>query len=70
MTIRQLPVAPAGRPCAGVTSEPQPSALERWNGGIRAASDNDNSISILMLLDVITGMRGSRQNASPAHYVQ
>ncbi|HBY4510986.1 TPA: Clp protease ClpP [Klebsiella pneumoniae] len=46
MTIRQLPVAPAGRPCAGVTSEPQPSALERWNGGIRAASDNDNSISI------------------------
>ncbi len=46
MTIRQLPVAPAGRPCAGVTSEPQPSALERWNGGIRAASVNDNSISI------------------------
>lgn len=46
MTIRQLPVAPAGRPCAGVTSEPQPSALERWNGGVRAASDNDNSISI------------------------
>lgn len=46
MTIRQLPVAPAGRPCAGVTSEPQPSALERWNGGIRAASDNDNSIAI------------------------
>ncbi|EMJ9261497.1 head maturation protease, ClpP-related [Klebsiella variicola] len=46
MTIRQLPVAPAGRPCAGVTSEPQPSALERWNGGIRAASDNDNTISI------------------------
>lgn len=46
MTIRQLPVAPAGRPCAGVTSEPQPSALERWNGGIRATSDNDNSISI------------------------
>ncbi|HFN0790917.1 TPA: head maturation protease, ClpP-related [Klebsiella variicola subsp. variicola] len=46
MTIRQLPVAPAGRPCAGVASEPQPSALERWNGGIRAASDNDNSISI------------------------
>ncbi|HHU0419601.1 TPA: head maturation protease, ClpP-related, partial [Klebsiella variicola] len=46
MTIRQLPVAPAGRPCAGVTSEPLPSALERWNGGIRAATDNDNAISI------------------------
>lgn len=46
MTKRQLPAAPAGRPCAGVTSEPQPSALERWNGGIRAATDNDNTISI------------------------
>lgn len=46
MTIRQLPVAPVGRPCASVTSELQPSALERWNGGIRAASDNDNAISI------------------------
>lgn len=46
MTKRQLPAAPAGRPCAGVTSEPQPSALERWNGGIRAAADNDNTISI------------------------
>lgn len=57
MTIRQLPVAPAGRPCAGVTSEPLPSALERWNGGIRAATDNDNAISILMSLGVITGMK-------------
>ncbi|KEY44940.1 MULTISPECIES: head maturation protease, ClpP-related [Citrobacter] len=46
MTKKQLPVAPAGRPCAGVTSEPMPSALERWNGGIRAASSDDNTISI------------------------
>lgn len=46
MTKRQLPVAPAGRPCAGVTSEPQPAALERWNGGLRAAADSDNTISI------------------------
>ena len=46
MTKKQLPVAPAGRLCAGVTSEPMPAALERWNGGIRAASRDDNTISI------------------------
>lgn len=46
MKKRQLPVAPVGRPCAGVTSEPMPAALERWNGGIRAASSDDNTISI------------------------
>ncbi|MDM2972744.1 Clp protease ClpP [Citrobacter sp. CK198] len=46
MSKKQLPVAPAGRPCAGVTSEPMPAALERWNGGIRAASGDDNTISI------------------------
>ncbi|HEM8507780.1 TPA: Clp protease ClpP [Citrobacter koseri] len=46
MSKKQLPVAPAGRPCAGVTSEPMPAALERWNGGIRAASSDDNTISI------------------------
>lgn len=46
MSKKQLPVAPAGRPCAGVTCEPMPAALERWNGGIRAASSDDNTISI------------------------
>lgn len=46
MTKKQLPVAPAGRLCAGVTSELMPAALERWNGGIRAASSDDNTISI------------------------
>lgn len=46
MSKKQLPVAPAGRPCASVTSEPMPAALERWNGGIRAASSDDNTISI------------------------
>lgn len=46
MTKRQLPVAPAGRPCAGASCEVLPSALERWNGGIRAAAGDDNSISI------------------------
>ncbi|BEN40789.1 hypothetical protein SMKC049_25810 [Serratia marcescens] len=46
MTKKRLPVAPAGRPCAGVTCEPLPSALERWNGGLKAAASNDNSISV------------------------
>ncbi|WP_337264343.1 MULTISPECIES: head maturation protease, ClpP-related [unclassified Serratia (in: enterobacteria)] len=46
MTKKQLPAAPVGRPCAGVSSEPVPSALERWNGGIKAAAADDNSISI------------------------
>jgi ATP-dependent Clp protease protease subunit len=47
MNKKQLPAAPVGRPCAGVTCEPLPSALDRWNGGIRAASsDRDNTISI------------------------
>ncbi|WP_406627698.1 head maturation protease, ClpP-related [Pectobacterium carotovorum] len=46
MTKKQLPAAPVGRPCAGITCEPLPSALERWNGGIRAAASSDNSISV------------------------
>ena len=46
MTIRQLPVAPAGRPCARVTCETLPSALDRWDGGIKAAATDDNSISV------------------------
>lgn len=46
MTKKQLPVAPAGRPCARVTCELQPSALERWQSGIRAAVSDDNTISI------------------------
>jgi len=46
MTKKHLPVAPVGRPCAGVTCEPLPSALDRWNGGIKAATTDDNSISI------------------------
>ncbi|EGI6379083.1 Clp protease ClpP [Salmonella enterica subsp. enterica serovar Cubana] len=46
MSKKQLPVAPAGRPCARVTCETLPSALDRWNGGIKAAATDDNSISV------------------------
>lgn len=47
MTIKKLPAAPADRPRAGISSDLQPKALERWNPEIRAAaSDEDNTISI------------------------
>lgn len=46
MSKKQLPVAPAGRPCARVTCETLPSALDRWDGGIKAAATDDNNISV------------------------
>ena len=46
MSKKQLPVAPAGRPCARVTCETLPPALDRWDGGIKAAGTDDNSISV------------------------
>ena len=48
MTIRSLPAAPAGRPCAGVSFDLMPQAMERWNAGIQAAGEDDkNTISVL-----------------------
>ena len=48
MTIRSLPAAPAGRPCAGVSFDLMPQAMERWNAGIQAAAEDDkNTISVL-----------------------
>lgn len=46
MSLKNLPAAPEGRPCAKVTSELSPAALERWDGGIKAANSSDNTISI------------------------
>lgn len=46
MTIKTLPAAPEGRPCARVTGDILPQALERWDGGIRASFAADNTISI------------------------
>jgi len=48
MTIKTLPGAPEGRPCTGVTSQVQTRAMDRWNSGVRAASDKegDRSISV------------------------
>lgn len=46
MTKKSLPAAPAGRPCARVSCEVMPHALDHWNSGIRAAQADDNTISI------------------------
>jgi ATP-dependent protease ClpP protease subunit len=46
MSLKNLPAAPEGRPCAKVTSELSPAALDRWDGGIKAANSSDNTISI------------------------
>jgi len=47
MTIKILPGAPEGRACAGVSSQVQSRALDRWNAGVRAAEkEADRSISV------------------------
>ncbi|PHI31039.1 head maturation protease, ClpP-related [Budvicia aquatica] len=46
MSIKNLPVAPVGRPCAGASCELLPSAVDRWNGGIKATNSTENTISI------------------------
>ena len=46
MTMRNLPSAKVNaRP--GLRSEMAPSALDRWNSGVKAASEDDSTISIL-----------------------
>lgn len=52
MSKKTLPGAPEGRPCAGVTSQLQPRALDRWNSGVRAAADKEEERSI-SVYDVI-----------------
>jgi ATP-dependent protease ClpP protease subunit len=46
MTIRTLPAAPAERPRMSASSDLLPQALERWNPDIRAAADDENTISM------------------------
>lgn len=48
MTIKTLPGAPEGRLHAGISSQIQPRALDRWNPGIQAADskDEDRTISV------------------------
>lgn len=46
MKKSHLPVALEDRPCASISYELKPKALDKWNSGIRAASSN-NTISVL-----------------------
>ncbi|MEX5875746.1 head maturation protease, ClpP-related [Providencia hangzhouensis] len=46
MKKSHLPVALEDRPCASISYELKPKALDKWNSGIRAAS-SDNTISVL-----------------------
>ncbi|WP_454674849.1 head maturation protease, ClpP-related [Achromobacter pestifer] len=48
MSMKSLPRAAEGRPCAAIASHLSPRALERWDAGLRAAveDDQDRSISI------------------------
>ena len=46
MTLKNLPQAPEGRPSARANRDLPSSAMERWNGGIKAAKSDANSISV------------------------
>lgn len=52
MTIKKLPGAPDGRLHAGVSSQIQPRALDRWNPGVCAAANDDEERTI-SVYDVI-----------------
>lgn len=53
MTIKTLPGAPEGRPCAGVSSQLQPRALDRWQTGVRAAAAEGGDERSISVYDVI-----------------
>ncbi len=46
MSIKSLPAAPAGRPCAAVASYLAPRALDRWDAQVRAAVEDDQERTI------------------------
>lgn len=46
MTLKTLPLAPQLQPCAQLSGEVRPVALDRWNPSIRAANEDEQSISI------------------------
>lgn len=53
MTIKILPGAPEGRLHAGVSSQLQPRALDRWNPGVVAAADKAEEDRSISMYDVI-----------------
>lgn len=46
MTVKSLPAAPEGRPFARENRDLPSSVMDRWNGSIKAAKSDDNSISV------------------------
>lgn len=46
MTVKSLPAAPEGRPFARENRDLPSSAMDRWNGSIKAAKSDGNSISV------------------------
>ena len=52
MSMKSLPRAAEGRPCAAIASHLSPRALERWDAGLRAAAEDDEDRSI-SIYDVI-----------------
>ncbi|KQM78905.1 head maturation protease, ClpP-related [Xylophilus sp. Leaf220] len=53
MSKKTLPGAPEGRPCAAVSSQLQPRALDRWNAGVRAATTEAADDRTISVYDVI-----------------
>jgi ATP-dependent Clp protease protease subunit len=52
MSKKTLPGVPEGRPCAAVSSQVLPRALDRWDTGVRAA-EKDDSERTISVYDVI-----------------
>lgn len=46
MTLKNLPAAPVGRPSALSNRDLPSAAMEKWDGNIRAAKPDENSISV------------------------
>ncbi|MFV0673656.1 head maturation protease, ClpP-related [Variovorax sp. tm] len=53
MSKKTLPGVPEGRPCAAVSSQLQPRALDRWNAGVRAAASDGGEDRSISVYDVI-----------------
>ena len=69
MSMKNLPVAPMGRPSASLRSEILPRALGRWSPEVRAADrDEERSISIYDAIGYDPGRaRASQPSALLAH---
>ena len=52
MTIKTLPATPEDRPRAGISSQISPRALSSWDSSIRAAAEDERTISIYDVIGV------------------